>query len=102
MFGSQSLHSTASYFDLLNATVDQCRVGFYSLIQALHDLVDRTCPQNNRNNQKGCNIAIIVILVMLVMCFEVPLLKDVFNIGSMLNDMKDEEVGEKNNVLINN
>ncbi|KAG2621637.1 hypothetical protein PVAP13_3NG311900 [Panicum virgatum] len=86
MSGSESLHTNASYFDLLNSTVDQCRVGYYPLIQAFHDL-DRS-------------VAIAVILVVL---FEAPRFPAVYEkCLDLIREMKDDLVGEKLQLLINN
>jgi len=95
MFGSESLHTTASYHDLLNGkTVDQCRIGYYPLIQAFHDLVGRPRSQKDRK------VAIAVILVML---FEAPRFPAVYKkCLELIREMADDLVGEKLQLLINN
>jgi hypothetical protein len=36
MAGSKSLNTTSSYHDMLGTSVDECKIGFYALLNAFH------------------------------------------------------------------
>ncbi|KAK8458447.1 hypothetical protein SEVIR_3G379632v4 [Setaria viridis] len=93
MVGSESLHTTGSYPDLLGDSVNICLIGFQSLLNAFYILVAYG------GNTKKHKAAIAVILVMF---FEASRLQELHDLSfRLLRDKDDEVVGETNKHLIN-
>lgn len=93
MVGSESLHTTGSYPNLIGDSVHTCLIGFQSLLNAFHILVAYG------GNTKKHKAAIAVILVMF---FEAPRLQELHDLSfRLLRDKDDEIVGETNKHLIN-
>lgn len=82
MAGSQSLHTTAVYYDLLGETVDKCKVGYNPLVSAFYSLVD-----HDKNRKVDYKTAIAVLLVMF---FEAPRFTEVYERNISFLKQKEE------------
>jgi hypothetical protein len=97
MTGSSSLHTNGMYPKLLSDSVNICKVGYQSLRRAVQELA----KLGRKGRDLGMNYKT-AIAVVLVMCFEAARLRELFDFClSLLKDKKDDQVGEKNRLLIN-